>query len=249
MERVHAARALWAAKEITMNTLSILFHLVGGNAPDDGAVPCGRSQRLLLAVSAALGTIVLGAAWGLAAGGGHARTARANVVEVPMLLIVSALASLPAVLLLWKLVAGGARTSDLVVSYAIALFGGTLVLAVLSPLVALYQHSSAWVGPYVAIGSAVLAYATGAMLLVRVFGRLAGEDTPRRTLIVPAVGLFLLQAAALAQLVSIIPPVLGERTVFGRGIDGIVAPLHPAPRVEGPHPAPRVEGLAPEETR
>jgi hypothetical protein len=202
-----------------MQTFSTLVHLVSGSEKAK-EVPQGASHRIFLSTTAALSSLVLSALWGLAAGGLQASNALGNIVLVPMLLLVSGLASLPAVALLWKLTGReSARAFDLVVSYGVALFGGTLVLAVLAPIVALYQHSSAWAGPYVAIASCLVALVMGAALLVRVLGRFTGGALPLHKRLMPVVGLLVLQGAALAQLSSIVPPLYGERTAFGHGID------------------------------
>ena len=124
-----------------MHTFSTLVHLVSGSE-DPAVVPQGRSHRIFLGATAALCALGLAAMWGFAASGLHVSHALGNIVEVPMLLLVSGLASLPAVALLWRLTGReGARAFDLVISYGVALFGGTLVLAVLAPIVAPRQQS------------------------------------------------------------------------------------------------------------
>jgi hypothetical protein len=204
-----------------MQTFTTLVGLLAGSDADIDT-PLGHSRRLFLGVTAALSSIAFAALWGLAAGGVHAANAFTNLVSVPMLLLVSGLASLPAIVLLWKLAGtGGARARDLMVAYAVALFGGTLVLAVLAPLVALYQHSSSWFGPVVASGSCIVAFVTGAALLVRVLWRLTGGAIAKRALVLPVLGIFVLQGASLAQLASIVPPLMETRTPFGRGIDAL----------------------------
>src|SRR5262249_2259503 len=159
--------------------------------------------------------------------------ALANFVKVPMLLSVSGLAALPAVLLGWRLFgARSLRSTDIMVAYGVALFGGALVLAVLAPIVALYMHSSGFAGPYVALGRAAAGAAVGGLTFLRTLGRLAPREN-KRTFLPPAFVLGCVQVAALAQLASVTSPIFDHRTRFGHGIDGLAPhafapPSHPA---------------------
>jgi hypothetical protein len=205
-----------------MHTVATLFDLVAARPSSSPRAELGRSQRLFLAAFGLLCAIGFAAIWGLAVSGAGATGALANAVKVPMLLIVSGVVSLPAVLLFWKLTsAEGARASDLFAGYAVAVFGGTLVLAALSPLVALYVHSSSFAGPRVAIASAVVALAAGTVLFARALERLLPAGARRRTLAVPVTLMLVAQLATLSQLASVVSPVFGHRTSFGRGIDGL----------------------------
>ncbi len=187
--------------------------------------PQSAVERGMLAATAVLSAVVLSGVWGLAANATGVASAFSNVVRVPVLLVVSALASLPAVLLVWKLVGiQGARVTDMLVAYAVGLFGGALVLGALSPIVLLYQHSSASFGPVVAKVSAAAALAAGILVFVRVLGRLVSSTVSRRLLLIPIALQLVLQVAALSQLASTTSPVFARRTVLGRGIDGWVSP-------------------------
>jgi hypothetical protein len=204
-----------------MQPIVALFDLVSArtSAP---ALPLGRNQRLFLAAFGVLCAIAFAAIWGLAVSATTAPAALANAVKVPMLLIVSGAVSLPAVILCWKLTAAeGAAASDLFAGYSVAVFGGTLVLAVLSPLVALYAHSSSFAGPYVALASAVVGLAAGVALFGRALHRLLPPSAPRRTLALPVALMLVVQLATLSQLASVVSPVFAHRTQFGRGIDGL----------------------------
>lgn len=207
------------------DTAAALFDLV---SPTPSApLPEGRARRLLLAVSALLASVALAGLWGLAANAGLPE-ALANGLKVPMLLAVSGVASLPITLLAWKLVGGArGRATDLVLAYGAAVFGGTMVLALLAPIVALYQHSSAWAGPWIALGSAACGFVVACALFVRALRRLIG-DAPLRGVLFPVALLAVTQLATLGQLAAVTTPVFGQRTAFGRGIDA----LAPA-RVEG----------------
>jgi hypothetical protein len=182
------------------------------------------TQRSLVAVVGFLGSLGLAAVWGVAAGTYPGHWALANAFKVPTLLTVSSLAALPLGLLVWKLTAPEGRASDLIVGHASAAFAGSLVLAFLAPLVALYQHSSTWAGPVVAFASAAIALVVGLAIFVRVIGKLVSAGSARRGLVAPAGLLLAVQLAALMQLASLTTPIFPDRTMFGRGIDGALTP-------------------------
>ena len=204
-----------------MHSVSRLFDLVSAPAtPSSSSLAAiGRNERLLLATLGLVCAIVFAAVWGLAASSTSLGAALGNAFKVPMLLVVSGAVALPAVLLFCRLVSPGAAGGvDLLVGYAVAVFGGTLVLAVLAPLVALYQHSSSWIGPQIALGSIVLALVAGCVVFVRALGRLV-TSAGRRGVYLPVIAMVLVQLAALAQLASVVSPVLSTRTSFGHGVD------------------------------
>lgn len=202
-----------------MNTLAQLLDLV---SPRKNAVDIPSShERAYVAAAAFVVALACAALWGLAAGSGAGHLAIQNVLSVPMLVAVSTVASLPLGLLAFRLTQSGGRTTDLVLAHSAALFGGALVLLLLSPLVALYQLSSAWAGPLIAVGTAVVAFGCGVALFVRVLGKLAGVGGTR-PFIVPVGLLVVVQIASLAQLSSLAPPVLPTRTAFGHGVDALV---------------------------
>lgn len=205
-----------------MQTIASLVDFVSPRPKNDA--PASTVERTWVAATAVLASVGLSGLWGVASNAAGA-SAALNVVKVPVLLVVSALASLPAVLLLWKLIGTrGARVTDLLVAYAVALFGGTAVLAALAPIVLLYQHSSAHFGPAVAQASALGAFAMGVLLFVRVLARLVPGADSRKVLIAPVVLQIVLQLAALSQLASSTSPIFANRTALGRGVDGWVAP-------------------------
>lgn len=188
------------------------------DSPDTASLPT-RTEKLMLATTGLLGAVGLAAIWGVAANS-SAPHALSNALKVPMLVVVSGAASLPITALAWKLTAGrNAKVTSLLVAYSAAVFAGTLVLALLAPIVALYQHSSTFAGPWVAIGSAVAGFVAAACVFVRVLRKLGTGGGAGRNL---AVGLLLvIQLLTLSQLASVLPPVFGQRTAFGRGIDGL----------------------------
>lgn len=193
-----------------------------------------RTQRLFLAAVAFVSALALSALWGVAAGSQDGRFAVGNAVSVPLLLLMSSVASLPLGLLVFRLTVAEGSASDLVLGHAGAVFGASLVLAFLTPIVALYQFSSSWAGPIVADGSAFVGIAIGLALLVRGLGKLVPEPRARCGMLAPVVLLCVAQGAALMQLSAIAPPVMPHRTTLGRGIDGIAA--HARPHHAGPTP-------------
>jgi hypothetical protein len=212
-----------------MQTIASLVDFVSPRPKNDA--PQGVTERVWVAATAVLASAGLAGLWGLAANASGV-SALSNVVKVPVLLVVSALASLPAVLLAWTLLgARGARATDLLVAYAVGLFGGTLVLGALAPIVLLYQHSSASFGPFVAQASAGAAFVTGLLVFVRALWRLVPSGQPRHLLAVPIALQLVLQLAALTQLASATSPIFAERTALGRGVDAWVAPAAPRGRI------------------
>jgi hypothetical protein len=182
----------------------------------------GRSRRLQLVAAALLASLVFAAIWGLAAGSSSSVLALANLYKLPMVVLLSALAAIPAGLLTWKLSGADCRATDLLLSFATAVFAGSLVLAVLSPLVALYYHSSTWAGPTLALGSVLLALTTAILL----FGRGVWVKLPqssRRYTVAPSVLVFtVVHLACLVQLVALASPILPEWTVFDGGLDAFL---------------------------
>ncbi len=182
----------------------------------------GRSRRLQLVAAALLTSLAFAAVWGLAAGSSSPVLAIANLYKLPMVVLLSALAAIPAGLLTWKLSGADCRATDLLLSFATSVFAGCLVLAVMSPLVALYYHSSTWAGPALALGSVLLAVATSVVL----FGRgvwLRLPRTSRRLSVAPSVLVFtLVHLACLVQLVALATPILPEWTVFDGGVDAFL---------------------------
>jgi hypothetical protein len=215
-----------------MHSFDQLLALVGPRPL--AAAEMSRARRLFLAAFAFVSALGLSALWGVAAGSHDGRFALENAASVPLLLLMSSVASLPLGLLVFRLTVAEGRASDLVLGHAGAVFGGSLVLAFLTPIVALYQYSSSWAGPIVAHASAFLGIATGLALLLRSLAKLVPEARARRGMLAPVGLLCLAQGAALMQLSAIAPPVMPHRTVLGRGIDGIA---HAGASNAGPSPA------------
>lgn len=204
------------------NRLLALLSPRGADDPEDvDPSALSRVQRLSFAAAALLLAVVLGGVWGVAAGSHDHHLALDNIGKVPVLLVGSSLVALPVALFVFRLIARIGRATDLVLAHALGVFAGCVTLALLAPLVALYQYSSSFAGMPVAILSAVLALVVAVAIVVRVLRKLA----PRGALATYAapVGLVLaLQLAALAQLASVTTPVFPTRTLAGRGVDGLV---------------------------
>ena len=189
----------------------------------------GKSRRLQLVLFALLSSLVFAAVWGLAAGSRSAGLAVSNLYKVPMVVLMSCAFAAPAGLLAWRLSGTRLRGSDLALGFAGGVFGGTLVLAVLAPLLALYYHSSAWAGPVLGIGSAGLALLTGSVMFVRGVVRRLEPGTRKRTVLLPVAVTLGMQLLTLLQLSSLASPIFPERSVLSGGIDHIAAsPSHEA---------------------
>jgi hypothetical protein len=200
-----------------MGTLMTLLDIACGRPipkEDDG-----RARRLQLVVFALLLSLVFAAAWGVSVGSRSAGLAIANLYKVPMVVLLSCAFAAPAGLLAWRLSGAAVRGSDLALGFAGSVFGGTLVLLVLAPIVALYYHSSAWAGPVLGLGSAGLALLTGTIMFIRGVMRRLEPRTSRRTVLLPVFVTLGMQLATLLQLAAIAAPILPERTFFSGGVD------------------------------
>jgi hypothetical protein len=204
-----------------MGTMMTLLDIACGRpiAAEDS----GRSRRTQLVLLALLASLVFAAAWGLAVGSRSASLAIGNVYKVPMVVLLSSAFAAPAGILAWRLSGAAVRGSDLALGFAGGMFGGTLVLAVLAPLVALYYHSSAWAGPVLGIGSAVVALFTGTIMFVRGVIRRLPPGARKRSVLMPVGVMLAMQLATLLQLTALAAPIFPERTIFRGGIDHLTA--------------------------
>jgi hypothetical protein len=200
-----------------MGTLMTLLDIACGR-PIPGA-DAGRARRFELMIVALLASLVFAAGWGAAAGSRNAILATANLYKVPMVVLLSCVFAAPAGLLAWRLSGAAIRGTDLALGFVGSVFGGTLVLAVLAPLVALYYHSSAWAGPMLGVGSAFAALATGTIMFFRGVLRRLPAGAPKLAAFVPALVILGMQLATLLQLASVVAPIFPERTPFSGGID------------------------------
>ncbi|MBX3228346.1 MAG: hypothetical protein KIT84_06820 [Labilithrix sp.] len=203
-----------------MTTLVTLLDIACGRPiPREDA---GPARRLQLVVLAFLAACVFAGAWGAAAGSATAGIAIANLYKVPMVILLSSAFAAPAGLLAWRLSGAPVRGSDLALGFSGGVFGGTLVLAVLAPIVALYYHSSAWGGPMLGLGSAVLALATGTIMFVRGTIKRVPEGASKAATLLPVLVTLGMQLLTLVQLAAIAAPIFPEHTPLSGGIDHIV---------------------------
>jgi hypothetical protein len=186
-----------------------------------GERPGTRAQETMLTVLAIVSALVLSAVWGLAAGSSSPELALADAYKVPMVILLSAVTALPAGLVALRLTSAKLGGAELASAFASSIFGGTLVLATLAPLVAIYYHTSAKAGVPLAMGSVFVALATASMLFARAVARrmdgLQGRGGSRVAVFVLVV-IFL---AALLQFVALASPIIGVHgTALENGIDG-----------------------------
>jgi len=213
-----------------MNQLQTLLDLVSPAAPAPaegdsasirGLLPEGKARRRALALFATGLALPLTALWGVAAGTVPGHIAVDNALEVPVLLVVSALAALPVGLFAVRLSSSATRGTEFVLAHSAAFFASAVVLALLAPIIGLFQHSSAWAGRAISIGSLVAGLAVGISILLRVLEKLVPDTATRRSMWMPVVVMISLEGAALAQVASISSPIFAERTAMGQGVDGL----------------------------
>ena len=180
-----------------------------------------RSHQIVLAISALFAGLVLSSLWGLAAGSTSATLAVANAYKVPMVIFLSALTALPAGLVTLRLVNATLPAHKLVGSFATSIFGGTLVLATLAPLVAIYYHTSSIAGLPIVLGSVFVALATASLLFGRSVARQLAGDPRRRASLVAVGVLVALYLAALLQFVAMASPIIASATPFEGGFDSV----------------------------
>ncbi len=211
-----------------MQPVSLLLDFVGPKPLEVKDI--SRAERYMVAIFGFVASLLAAGLWGVAAGTHDGHLALANATRVPLLLGVASLAALPIGLLAWKLTTTLGRGSDLVLGHAAATFTGALALAALAPVVILYQESSVWAGPVVALGSAIVGAGVAFLALIRVVAKLVAPGRERRALLFPFALMFAVETATLMQLAAIMPPILPERSAFGRGIDGLADVAKEAPR-------------------
>ena len=203
-----------------MHTISTLLNLACGGAlldEDDG-----RARRMQLTMAALLLSLVFAAIWGAAAGSRSPAIALGNLYKVPMVILLSSLSAVPAGMLAWRLSGAAMRGSDLLLSFATGIFCGTLVLASLSPLVGLYYHTSAWVGPALGIGSSFLALGVAMAVFLRGVIARTPSTASRFAMLLPSSVFVVFVVAALLQFIAIASPILPELTPFDGGIDRVL---------------------------
>jgi hypothetical protein len=211
-ERRQDADGVRVAASVGMQLSQLMSLTTGGDRP------ASRAQESMLAILAIGAALVLASIWGIAAGSESAQLAVANAYKVPMVIFLSALTALPAGLVTLRLTNARLSAVELASAFATSIFGGTLVLATLAPLVAIYYHTSSKAGLPLALGSVFVALATASLLFARAVARRV-EEKKSLLAVVVLVGLFL---AALLQFVALAAPIIGTHgTVFDGGFDRV----------------------------
>lgn len=196
-----------------------LLELACGRSIDGGE---STARKLQLTIACALGALFFSAIWGLAAGSGAASLAASNTIKVPLVILLSALCAAPAGLLALKLSGIRYQPSDLLLSFSSGVFAGSLVLAVLAPLVAVYYHTSALVGTKLAIGSAFTAIAVGVMIFARNAYARCEPDANRAAVTVAIAAFSAILLVAMVQFVAIASPILPDPSAFDGGVDTLL---------------------------
>jgi hypothetical protein len=185
-----------------------------------GERPVSRARETMLSVYALAMGLVLAAIWGVAVGSSSAELALADLYKVPMVILLSAVTALPAGLVTLRLTNAKLGGLELAGAFATSIFGGTLILATLAPLVAIYYHTSAKAGVPLALGSVFTALATASLLFARaVKHRMPAQRGASLLAVVILVAIFL---AALLQFVALASPIIGVHgTALEGGLDGL----------------------------
>lgn len=197
-----------------------LFDLIGGRRlPEEDDGPAHRYQ---LMIGATLASALCAAMYGLAAGSTSTWLALSDVYKMPMVLILSALAAVPATLLAWKLFDAQHESSDILMGLATGNFTASLVLAVSAPIVALYYHTSGYLGGTIALCAAGLSVIVGVASGLRSVSWRVPEGVNPARYLVPVAVMTIFQLAVLVQLIHVASPILPEVTVFDGGMDAIL---------------------------
>ncbi len=202
-----------------MPRLGILWHLIGGHPlPEEEDGPAARTQIAVLALFA---SAVLAAFFGIALAGTDASYIPANLVRMPLVVLLASAAALPPALLAWRISGTERPSSDMTLGLASGTFTGTLVLAVLSPLVLLYGLTSAWLGPVLALGTAGVGVAVGLFTTIRAVSlRSAGSGAKAMLVMPPLAVMVVVHLLALTQLISI-ASLMPESTFLDGGLEGM----------------------------
>ena len=183
-----------------------------------GERPASRAEESVLSILAIAAALALASLWGVAAGSESGPLMVANAYKVPMVILLSALTALPAGIVALRLSNAKLGGAELAGAFATSIFGGTLVLATLAPLVAIYYHTSSKAGMPLALGSVFVALATASVLFARAVARRVSD---RKSLFAVVV-LVVLFLAALLQFVALAAPIIGAHgTAFDGGFDRV----------------------------
>lgn len=203
-----------------MASIRDLLDLVSGKPPEGEAA--GTARRVDLVLQAGLATVGLAAVYGLAAGSTDLGLALGNIYKVPMVILLSSLCAVPVALLTWKLSSAPNKATDLLLGVASGNLAAALVMAALAPVVALYYHTSSWLGGTLALGVATLATGVGMFTLARAVFARAPEMASKLAVGLPLLVLMVTQIATLVQFIHVASPIIPEVTVFDGGADAML---------------------------
>lgn len=208
------------AKSTPLGNLSLknLFELACGK---QAAAEPTKARVWQLTIGSTLSALLMAAIWGALAGTDSWQHVGRNVLAVPLVVLLSAFCALPAGVLGLKLSGAEYRARDLLLSFASALFGGTMVMTALAPLAAIYYHTSAEIGNNLAILSVVVAIAVASLLFLRGALSRAADSLRRRFVVVPSAVIIAIQLAALLQFIALASPILPGGTFLDGGFDGL----------------------------
>jgi hypothetical protein len=202
----------------TLSTFQNLLNTACGRI-EEGASP---QRTLHLAIGSLLCALVLAAVWGAAAGSSSTILALSSGLKVPLIVLLSTLAALPATLLVLRLSGVPYAVRRMFLSICSGVLGGTLILAALAPIVGIYYHTSAKVGSQLAIASAFVALGAGGLIMVRNALRQLPAGMRPKKLALPLGVFVVVLLAAMLQFVALASPVLPSPSAFDSGIDGIL---------------------------
>ena len=155
--------------------------------------------------------------WGAAAACTQSDLMLANLIKVPMVLLLSVLTVLPIALYARRLL--GLEVRDVLLAELGSITTSATILSVFAPLVALFVRTSGYGAQGLCIASAAVAILVGggAFLL-----RLHSTGSKKQRALWLGVLLVAAQLLATLQLVALASPILPTPTVFATGVDGLL---------------------------
>ena len=200
-----------------MSRLKTLWQLVGGfPLPDEEDGPARRTQIVLTATAA---SAVLSALFGLALASGDPAHMARNLYQMPLVILLTSVFSLPAALLAWRVSGAERPPSDLAIGLAAGTLTGTTLLAALAPLVALYSHTSEWMGPVLALAAASAGALGGTVITWRAVLLRAPKGGAMKA-VFPLAVLAFVHMLTLSQMIAI-SDFMPEQTFLDNGVEGV----------------------------
>ncbi len=198
-----------------MKTFDTLMNLVTPSAPDTEIE--GRATRIRLAILAMAAAAIGGAIFGVGVGSTELSLATANILKIPLVLLIPMAFSWPIGALVSKFMGTPIKGSELALSQSIGIFGTGLILAVLAPIVALFYHTTATLGGVVAMVAIGFASIVGLLM----FFRAAHQRRSTKIGYLPAAVVTFFYCVSSIQVIALVSPILVESTRFSGGIPGL----------------------------